>query len=116
MPQDPIFAASKTPSWAWPARSGLALAAEHVAVNALCPGFADTAINEPVRHLIDAAGIPLMPPDEVVDALFAILASDGTGQAWYVQPGRAAEPFAFRHVPGPRTADGSRVGGIPGLP
>ena len=94
---------------------GPALAAEHVAVNALCPGFADTAINEPVRHLIDAAGIPLMPPDEVVDALFAILASDAIGQAWYVQPGRPAEPFAFRHVPGPRAADGSRVGGIPGL-
>jgi hypothetical protein len=32
-------------------------------VNALCPGFADTAINEPVRHLINAAGIPLMTAD-----------------------------------------------------
>jgi len=36
-------------------------------------------------------------------------------EAWYVQPGRPAEPFAFRHVPGPRAADGSRMGGIPGL-
>jgi hypothetical protein len=35
---------------------------------------------------------------------------------WYVQPGRAAEPFAFRNVPGPRAPDGSRIGGVPGMP
>lgn len=85
-------------------------------MNALCPGFADTAINEPVRHLISAAGIPLMTADEVADALLAILASDRTGEAWYVQPGRPAEPFAFRNVPGPRAPDGSRIGGVPGMP
>jgi hypothetical protein len=37
-------------------------------------------------------------------------------QAWYVQPGRPAEPFAFRNVPGPRAPDGSRIGGVPGMP
>ena len=116
VPQDPIYAATKHAVVGLARSLGPALAAEHVAVNALCPGFADTAINEPVRQLIDAAGIPLMPPDDVVDALFAILASDVTGQAWYVQPGRPAEPFAFRHVPGPRAPDGTPVGGIPGLP
>jgi hypothetical protein len=50
------------------------------------------------------------------DALLAILASDRTGEAWYVQPGRPAEPFAFRNVPGPRAPDGSRIGGVPGMP
>ena len=85
-------------------------------MNALCPGFADTAINEPVRHLISAACIPLMTAEEVADALLAILASDRTGEAWYVQPGRPAEPFAFRNVPGPRAPDGSRVGGVPRMP
>jgi hypothetical protein len=49
-------------------------------------------------------------------ALLAILASDRTGEAWYVQPGRPAEPFAFRNVPGPRAPDGSRIGGVPGMP
>ena len=82
-------------------------------MNAPCPGFADTAINEPVRHLIDPAGIPLMTADEVANALAAILASDRTGEAWYVQPGRPAEPFGFRNVPGPRAPDGSKVGGVP---
>jgi hypothetical protein len=85
-------------------------------VNALCPGFADTVINEPVQHLISAAGIPLMTADKVADALLANLASDRTGEAWYVQPGRPAEPFAFRNVPGPRAPDGSRIGGVAGMP
>ena len=63
---------------------------------------------------ISAAGIPMMTPGDVADALLAILASDHTGQAWYLQPGRPAEPFGFRNVPGPRAPDGSRVGGVPG--
>ena len=57
-----------------------------------------------------------MTADEVAGALLAVLASDRTGDAWYVQPGRAAEPFAFRNVPGPRAPDGSRTGGVPGMP
>jgi len=112
VPQDPIYAATKHAVVGLARALGPALAAEHIAVNALCPGFADTAINQPVRHLIDAAGIPLMAADEVAGAVLAILASDRTGEAWYVQPGRPAEPFAFRNVPGPRAPDGSKVGGV----
>ena len=37
-------------------------------------------------------------------------------QTWYVQPGRPAEPFAFRNVPGPRAPDGSQIGEVPGKP
>jgi len=115
VPGDPIYAATKHAVVGLARALGPALAADHIAVNALCPGFADTAINEPVRHLIGAARIPLMTADEVADALLAILASDRTGEAWYVQPGRPAEPFAFRNVPGPRAPDGSQIGGVPGM-
>ena len=62
VPDDPIYAATKHEVVGLARALGPALAADHVAVNALCPGFADTAINKPVRHLIDAAGIPLMTP------------------------------------------------------
>ncbi len=116
VPADPIYAATKHAVVGLARALGPALAADRVAVSALCPGFADTAINDPVRHLISAAGIPMMTAGDVADALLAILASDETGQAWYVQPGRPAEPFRFRNVPGPRAPDGSRVGGVPGLP
>jgi NAD(P)-dependent dehydrogenase (short-subunit alcohol dehydrogenase family) len=116
VPADPIYAATKHAVVGLARSLGPALAADHVTVNALCPGFADTAINDPVRHLISAAGIPMMTPGDVADALLAILASDQTGQAWYVQPGRASEPFNFRNVPGPRAADGSPAGGVLGMP
>ena len=43
-----------------------------------------------------------MTADQVADALLAVLARDRTGEAWYVQPGRPAEPFVFRNVPGSR--------------
>jgi NAD(P)-dependent dehydrogenase (short-subunit alcohol dehydrogenase family) len=112
VPQDPIYAATKHAVVGLARALGPALAGQHIAVNALCPGFADTAINQPVRHLIAAAGIPLMSADQVAGAVLAILASDRTGEAWYVQPGRPAEPFEFRNVPGPRASDGSRVGGV----
>ena len=41
--------------------------------------------------------------------------ANGIGEAWYVQPGRPAEPFAFRNVPGSRAPDGSRIGGVLGV-
>jgi len=83
---------------------------------ALVTGGANGIGAAAARPLISAAGIPLMTADEVADALLAILASDRTGEAWYVQPGRPAEPFAFRNVPGPRAPDGSQIGGVPGMP
>jgi hypothetical protein len=55
-------------------------------VNAPCPRFADTVISEPVWHLTSAARIPLITADKVADALLAVLASDRTGEAWYVAP------------------------------
>jgi NAD(P)-dependent dehydrogenase (short-subunit alcohol dehydrogenase family) len=113
VPADPIYAATKHAVVGLARSLGPALAADHVAVNALCPGFADTAITGPVRHLIEAAGVPLLAAGDVADAVLAILASDQTGQAWYVQPGRPSEPFAFRRIPGPRTPDGTPVGGVP---
>jgi NAD(P)-dependent dehydrogenase (short-subunit alcohol dehydrogenase family) len=116
VPGDPIYAATKHAVVGLARALGPVLAADRVAVNALCPGFADTAINEPVRHLISAAGIPMMTAGDVADALLAILASDRTGQAWYVQPGRESKPFNFRNVPGPRAADGTTAGGVPGTP
>ena len=113
VPGDPIYAATKHAVVGLARALGPALAADHVAVNALCPGFADTAINEPVRHLISAAGIPLMTPGEVADALLAILASDHTGEAWYVQPGRAASPSPSGTCPG-RVPPTAPAGECPG--
>jgi NAD(P)-dependent dehydrogenase (short-subunit alcohol dehydrogenase family) len=74
-----------------------------IRVNAICPGFADTAIVDPLRDLLADGGIPLIPVDMVVDAFVSAATSGRSGECWYVQPGRAGEPFRFRGIPGPRT-------------
>jgi NAD(P)-dependent dehydrogenase (short-subunit alcohol dehydrogenase family) len=74
-----------------------------IRVNAVCPGFANTAIVDPIRGLLSDSGIPLIDVDRVVDAVLAAATSGRSGECWYVQPGRESEPFRFRGIPGPRT-------------
>jgi NAD(P)-dependent dehydrogenase (short-subunit alcohol dehydrogenase family) len=116
IPLDPVYSANKHAVVGLTRALGPVLAADGITVNALCPGFADTAITVPIRDLISQAGIPLMTADQVVDALLDVLASDQTGQAWFVQPGRPSEPFRFATVPGPRNEAGAPVGGPVGGP
>jgi NAD(P)-dependent dehydrogenase (short-subunit alcohol dehydrogenase family) len=76
-----------------------------IRVNALCPGFANTAIVDPLRDLLSESGIPLIPVEMVVDAFVAAATSGRSGECWYIQPGRPGEPFRFRGIPGPRPDD-----------
>ncbi|USX56490.1 SDR family NAD(P)-dependent oxidoreductase [Lentzea sp. HUAS12] len=107
MPGDPVYGANKA------AVVGLvrSLGGAHpdVRVNALCPGFADTNIIVPLRSTLEEIGMPIIPVSAVVDAFMSIVEGSGTGEAWFVQAGRAPEPFGFRNPPGPRAADGSRI-------
>jgi len=102
MPQDPVYSANKAAVVALVRALGAAWAPDRVRVNALCPGYADTAIVDPLRADLTGAGIPLLDVGDVVDVFFAVLAAGGTGEAWYVQPGRVGEPFRFPRVPGIR--------------
>jgi NAD(P)-dependent dehydrogenase (short-subunit alcohol dehydrogenase family) len=74
-----------------------------IRVNAICPGFADTAIVDPLRDMLSESGIPLIPVERVVDAFVAATTSGRSGECWYIQPGRDPEPFRFRNIPGPRS-------------
>lgn len=74
-----------------------------IRVNAVCPGFADTAIVDPIRGVLSDTGIPLIEVETVVDTVLAAAGSGRSGECWFVQPGRESEPFRFRGIPGPRT-------------
>ncbi|GAA0590336.1 SDR family oxidoreductase [Actinomadura livida] len=101
-PFDPVYGANKAAVVGLVRALGPKLAEEGVRVNALCPSFADTDILTPMKGHLQETGFPILDVADVVEAFMRILAADGAGEAWYVVPGRPAEPFKFRGVPGPR--------------
>ena len=100
---DPVYGANKHGVVGLVRAVGESWPNDGIRVNAICPGFADTAIVDPMRDVLAAGGITLLTVDAVVDAFMAALTSGRSAECWYVQPGRPAEPFRFRNIPGPRT-------------
>ena len=101
VPMDPVYAANKAAVVNLVRSIGPGLAAQGITVNAVCPGFTDTAIVDPVRGFLDSARMPLMAVDDVVTAVATVLGSESGGEAWLVQHGHPAQPYRFRGVPGP---------------
>ena len=101
-PFDPVYGANKAAVVGLVRALGPACAPDGVRVNALCPSFADTDILTPLKGHLEETGFPILDVADVVEAFMRVLDSEGTGEAWYVVPGRPSEPFRFRGVPGPR--------------
>jgi NAD(P)-dependent dehydrogenase (short-subunit alcohol dehydrogenase family) len=101
VPMDPVYAANKAAVVNLVRSLGPGLAARGIVVNAVCPGFTDTAIVDPVRGMLESMRMPLMSVDDVVTAVATVLGSGSSGQAWLVQHGHPAQPYRFRGVPGP---------------
>ncbi|WP_449064730.1 SDR family oxidoreductase [Planomonospora algeriensis] len=103
IPNDPVYAANKHAVVGLVRSLGQDLQSSGIKVQALCPSFADTAILGEGKALLEEIGFPILEVSEVVDTFFRLLDSDGTGECWFVVPGRESQPFAFRRAPGPRT-------------
>jgi NAD(P)-dependent dehydrogenase (short-subunit alcohol dehydrogenase family) len=109
MPLDSIYALTKHAVVGF-VRS-VAPQLDPIKINAVCPGIADTPMLDlhDQRATFAAAGFPLLRPEDVAEAVWLAASSDGTGECWFVQPGRDPAPFRFPNVPGPRSA-GATVG------
>jgi NAD(P)-dependent dehydrogenase (short-subunit alcohol dehydrogenase family) len=101
-PYDVLYSANKHAVVGLVRSLGPPLAAEGIRFNAVCPGFAESAIIEPLREMIAASGVPVIPAEQVAAAVVELLAGDAAGECVVVQPGREPIPFAFRGIPGPR--------------
>ena len=100
---DPIYALSKHAVIGLVRSVAPQLAERGIRINAVCPGFADTPmVAGELRTSLESAGFPLLQPDDVAEAVLLTARSEGTGEAWIVQPGRDPEPYRFRGIPGPR--------------
>jgi NAD(P)-dependent dehydrogenase (short-subunit alcohol dehydrogenase family) len=107
---DPIYAATKHFLIGFVRSVAPQLAERGVRVNAVCPGIVDTPLlGEAERARLEAAGFPLLSPDDVAEAVVRAIRTDATGQAWACQPGREPVLFRFPNVPGPRTPGAAGV-------
>ncbi len=102
MPFDPIYTANKHAVVGLVRSLGPALAQDGVRVNAICPGFTESKIIEPIREGLVAEGLPIIPAEQVAGAVLDLFESDVSGECRFVQAGRPSEPFRFRGIPGPR--------------
>jgi NAD(P)-dependent dehydrogenase (short-subunit alcohol dehydrogenase family) len=82
------------------------LVGDGITMSAICPGFADTAIIDPLRAQFAAADFPVLSAAEVAEAMLAAWAGAEPGAAYVVQPGVGAVPYRFKGVPAARTATG----------
>jgi NAD(P)-dependent dehydrogenase (short-subunit alcohol dehydrogenase family) len=105
MPLDPLYAATKHAVVGLVRSLGEALAGDGIRVQALCPSYADTALLDGLRPVLEETGFPILDVAEVVEGFRLALASEGSGECWFVIPGRPGQPFAFRRAPGPRAAE-----------
>ena len=106
MATDPGYSVAKGGAVAFVRSMAPRLAAENITITAICPGFADTAIIDPIRREFEAAGFPVLTADEVADAMVAAWASGEPGAAYIVQPGIGAVPYKFKGVPSAKTETG----------
>jgi NAD(P)-dependent dehydrogenase (short-subunit alcohol dehydrogenase family) len=106
MATDPGYSVAKGGAVAFVRSMAPRLAAENITITAICPGFADTAIIDPIREEFEKAGFPVLTADEVADAMAAAWASGEPGAAYIIQPGIGAVPYTFKGVPSAKTGSG----------
>jgi len=107
VPYDPIYSANKHAVQALCRSMGPVLAPDGINLNALCPGFAETRIVDPIKEGLAEGGIPLIKVEKVVDGAMELFAADYNGEALFVQAGMDPQTFKFRRVPGPRAEEDS---------
>ena len=106
MAGDPGYSVAKAGAVAFVRSTAPSLSRQGITISAICPGFADTAIIDPLREHFDAAGFPVLTADEVAVAMVDAWTSAEPGAAYVVQPGAGAVPYRFPGVPSAKTASG----------
>jgi NAD(P)-dependent dehydrogenase (short-subunit alcohol dehydrogenase family) len=114
MENDPLYALTKHALVGFVRSVAPQLAERGIRINMVNPGIVDTPLlGDQSRATLEAAGFPLLRPEDVAEAVLRAARDEEVGQAWVVQPGR--EPLKFRYpgVPGPRVE--GKEGAVPPL-
>jgi NAD(P)-dependent dehydrogenase (short-subunit alcohol dehydrogenase family) len=100
MAPQPVYGTNKAAVVGLARALGPAHIAEGIRFNAICPGFADTAIIDGIRDALVGADVPIIEPSTVADAALRVLASEDFGRALVVQAG--VDPYYQRFPNLPR--------------
>ena len=71
------------------------LAERGIRISAVCPGIVDTPLLGALRQRTLDAGIELMRPEEIADAVLSAARDEASGQIWTCLPGRAPARHEF---------------------
>jgi len=103
IPDDPIYGLTKHAIIGFVRSVAPQLAEREIRIQAVCPGWADTGLTTTeFRQELTDRGLRLLRPEDVAEGVWAAYESEGTGEAWIVQPGREPLLYEFKGVPGPR--------------
>jgi len=102
MASDPLYVLTKHAVVGYARSMAEVLEPRGIRVNLVCPGIVRSPMTEAAQAELDAAGFPLMEPEQIAEAVLVAARSELTGQAWVCQPGREPVLFRFPNVPGPR--------------
>ena len=102
MESDPLYVLTKHAVVGYARSMAPVLEPRGIRINLICPGIVRTPMTEGAQADLDAAGFPLMGPEQIAAAVLLAARSEETGQAWVCQPGREPLQFTFPNVPGPR--------------
>jgi NAD(P)-dependent dehydrogenase (short-subunit alcohol dehydrogenase family) len=103
VPDDPIYALTKHAVVGFVRSVAQQLAERGIRIQAICPGWADTPLTDDAfKGELTARGFRLLRAEDIAEAVLVAARSEGTGEAWIVQPGREPINYAFKGVPGPR--------------
>lgn len=103
IPDDPIYGLTKHAVVGFVRSVAPQLAEREIRIQAVCPGWSDTGLlTGEFRAELGTRGFRLLRPEEVAAGVWAAYKSEGTGEAWIVQPGREPLLYEFKGVPGPR--------------
>jgi NAD(P)-dependent dehydrogenase (short-subunit alcohol dehydrogenase family) len=103
IPDDPIYGLTKHAVVGFVRSVAQQLAEREIRIQAVCPGWADTGLTTTeFRQELTDRGFRLLRPEDVAEGVWAAYESEGSGEAWVVQPGREPLLYEFKGVPGPR--------------
>jgi NAD(P)-dependent dehydrogenase (short-subunit alcohol dehydrogenase family) len=103
IPDDPIYGLTKHAVVGFVRSVAPQLQKRGIRIQAVCPGWADTGLlTGEFKQQLDRRGYRLLEPSAVAEGVWAAYKSEGTGEAWIVQPGREPLLYEFKGVPGPR--------------